>query len=118
MPSVTADKNGVNRIKPEHKALGEYYFHGKSLEESATLSGLEVGVLEGLVKDLNKRSLLALKDFYEQDLNLGIAADNYKLNRNELLGVMGRYGFNGSSEDEESREKVIDLLAKNQSLPL
>ena len=116
MDSATTTTNG--KMKPEHKALGEYYFHHKSLKEAAEAASLDVLVLSELVKDLNQRSLLALRDFYEQHLNLGIAADRYNLDRNELFGVMERYGFNGNSEDEESREKVRALLEENQSLPL
>ncbi len=118
MPSATAEERGGRRIRPEHKALGEYYFHGKTAEESAALSGLEISILKETIVDINKRSILALSDFYGGDISSGKAAENHGLNRNELYGFAFKYEFNLDSEDKESRERIKTLLEENQNLPV
>ncbi len=116
MSTTTAEKNEERRIRPEHKALGEYYFHGKTLEASATLSGLEASVLKEMIVDINKRSILALSDLYGGDISSGKAAENHALTRNELYGFAFKYNFNLDSEDNKSKERIKDLLEGNESL--
>lgn len=118
MSSTTAEKNGERRISPEHKALGEYYFHGKTIEESATLSGLEVSVLKEMITDINKRSILALRDLYGGDISSGKAAENYNLSRSEFHGFTYRYDFNLDSDDKEDMERIRALLEGNQIPPV
>jgi len=103
-------------MKPEHNALGLYYFNGKSIEESTIEAGIEPDVLEKLVKDIDKKSIMALKEFYSKGGTLGYVAVKYGLNRNELLGFMGKYGFNANYEDEESKEKIKDFQLETKIL--
>ena len=118
MPFTTAEKNGERRISPEYKALGEYYFHGKTLEASATLSGLEASVLKEMIVDINKRSILAHADLDTGDISSGKAAENHGLSRNELYGFAFKYEFNLNPKDIESKERIKAILEENQTLPV
>ena len=104
-------------MRPEHKALGEYYFHGKTIDESAKSAGLDSSELEKLVQDINKKSIPALQEFYAKGGSHGYIADKYGLNRNELYAFMSRHKLNKNYEDEESKIKIM-ALAETQNLPL
>lgn len=96
-------------MKPEHKALSEYYFKGNSISDAAKEAGFDEGKLVKLIKSIDEKAVAILSEFYQNGGSLGFIAEKYCLNRIHLYGYMHRNNYNANYDDEASKRKLISI---------
>jgi len=97
-------------MKPEHIALGEYYFNKKSISDAAKEAGIEEEELANLIDSIDKKAVEALSEFYRKGGSLGRVAENHGLTRLEIFGYMHKHRYNTNYDDKKSKEKIMSAL--------